>query len=76
LKRGKSGEAYNVGTGKETSILELAKLVNELTGNEGIVFEKPREGDIKRSYADISKLRALGFEPETDLRRDLERLLI
>ncbi|MEM1672058.1 MAG: NAD-dependent epimerase/dehydratase family protein [Archaeoglobaceae archaeon] len=75
LKRGKSGEAYNVGTGKETSILELAKLVNELTGNEGIVFEKPREGDIKRSYADISKLRALGFEPETDLRRDLEKLL-
>ncbi|MEM2030926.1 MAG: NAD-dependent epimerase/dehydratase family protein [Archaeoglobaceae archaeon] len=75
LKRGKSGEAYNVGTGKETSILELAKLVNELSGNEGIVFEKPREGDIKRSYADISKLRALGFEPETDLRRDLEKLL-
>ena len=75
LKRGKSGEAYNVGTGKETSILELAKLVNELTGNEGIAFEKPREGDIKRSYADISKLRALGFEPETDLRRDLEKLL-
>jgi len=75
LKRGKSGEAYNVGTGKETSILELAKLVNELSGNEGIVFEKPREGDIKRSYADISKLRALGFEPETDLRRGLEKLI-
>jgi len=34
------------------------------------VFDKPRKGDIRRSCADISKARKLGFEPKTDLRRD------
>jgi len=74
LKRGESGEAYNVGTGKETPILELAEIVNEISGNEGIIFDKPREGDIRRSVADIGKIRKLGFEPETDLRVDLEEI--
>lgn len=75
LEKGKSGETYNVGTGKETSILELAKIINELAGNDGMIFDKPRKGDIKRSFADISKIKALGFEPETNLKADLERII-
>lgn len=75
LKRGENGEAYNVGTGKETSILELAKLTIDIAGiNTKPVFDKPRKGDIRRSCADISKARKLGFEPETNLRRDLESI--
>jgi len=75
LKRGENGEAYNVGTGRETSILELAEIIMEIAGINGEpVFDKPRKGDIRRSCADISKARKLGFEPKTDLRRDLEEI--
>ncbi|MDK2877242.1 MAG: UDP-glucose 4-epimerase [Archaeoglobaceae archaeon] len=72
LKKGEGD--YNVGTGKETSILELAEIVMDLAGIDKIVFEKPREGDIRRSCADITKAKKLGFEPKTDLRRDLEEI--
>ena len=75
LKRGENGEAYNVGTGMETSILELAEIIMDIAGIEGKpVFDKPRPGDIRRSRANISKARELGFEPKTDLRRDLEKI--
>jgi len=75
LKRGERGEAYNVGTGRETSILELAEMTMDIAGmKEKPIFDKPREGDIRRSCADISKAKKLGFEPKTDLRRDIEEI--
>jgi UDP-glucose 4-epimerase len=75
LKKGENGEAYNVGTGRETSILELAKIVMDIAGIDGKpIFDKPRKGDIRRSCADISKARKLGFIPKTDLKRDLEEI--
>jgi nucleoside-diphosphate-sugar epimerase len=39
--RGESGEAYNLASGKEISILELAKLINEITGNKTPIDLKP-----------------------------------
>ena len=75
VKKGENGEAYNVGTGRETSILKLAEIVMDIAGMDGKpVFDKPRKGDIRRSCADISKAKKLGFEPKTDLRRDLEEI--
>ena len=32
-KLGSHGEVYNLATGKETTILQLAEIINELTGN-------------------------------------------
>jgi len=76
LKKGGNGEAYNVGTGRETSILELAEIVMDIAGIDGKpIFDKPRKGDIRRSCADISKAKRLGFEPNTNLKRDLEEIL-
>ena len=50
------GEIFNVGSGKPTSINELAKTIIELANvNSEISYEKSRTGDIKDSYADISK---------------------
>jgi len=73
LKKGKNGEVYNVGTGRETSILELAKTVIDITDIDiEPVFERPREEDIRRSYADMSKAKKLGFELKTNLRRDFQ----
>ena len=72
-----SGEIFNVGSGKPTSINELAKTVIELAGgNSKISYEKPRVGDIKDSYADISKAKKLlAFEPDVSLKDGLHTLL-
>jgi len=71
------GEVFNVGSGKPTSINELAKTVLDLAGVDlEIRYEKPRAGDIKDSYADISKAKKLlGYEPKVSLRDGLRVLL-
>jgi UDP-glucose 4-epimerase len=71
------GEVFNVGSGKPTSINELAKTILELAGVDlEIRYEKPRAGDIKDSYADISKAKKfLGYEPKISLRDGLRVLL-
>lgn len=75
MKRGKSCEAYNVGTGKETSILDLAEMILEIANLDlKPVFSEPRKGDIRRSCANIEKAKSIGFEPKTDLRRDLKEI--
>jgi UDP-glucose 4-epimerase len=63
------GEAYNVGSGVETSVLELAKTIQDVTHTDAsIEHVAPREGDIENSCADISKIRdELGYEPTVRL---------
>jgi UDP-glucose 4-epimerase len=71
------GEVFNIGSGAHTSVLELAKAVSELTGlNLEVLHDEPRLGDIKHSYADISKAeRLLGYRPKLSLREGLRTLL-
>jgi UDP-glucose 4-epimerase len=71
------GEVFNVGSGKPTSINMLAKTILESAGVDlTIRYEKARAGDIKDSYADISKAkRLLGYEPKVSLREGLLMLL-
>jgi nucleoside-diphosphate-sugar epimerase len=74
--RGKAGEVYNLASGVETTIGELAELVNELTGNKAPVDLKPsREWDRSgKRYGDPSKARdAIGFAAKTSLRDGLAR---
>jgi UDP-glucose 4-epimerase len=72
-----NGQVFNVGSGKPTTVNDLAKTVIELYGNDiDVQHEKPRVGDIKDSYADISKARnVLGFEPKFSLKNGLHALL-
>jgi UDP-glucose 4-epimerase len=71
------GEVFNVGSGKPLMIKDLAEEVIELTGGSShISYEKPRVGDIKNSYADISKGRKLlGYSPKVSLKDGLRVLL-
>jgi UDP-glucose 4-epimerase len=72
-----NGEVFNIGSGKPISIDKLAKVVLELTDkNIEIRYENARLGDIKNSYADISKARTLlGYEPTVSLRDGLQYLI-
>ncbi|WP_254547475.1 NAD-dependent epimerase/dehydratase family protein [Halomarina pelagica] len=71
------GEAYNVGTGRSVSILDLARLVADLTdGESDVTHVDPRPGDIEASRADISKARReLGYEPSVGLQDGLAALI-
>ena len=77
IERKAYNEVFNIGSGKQISILELARLIMRLANLEGEpVFDKPRPGDIKHSLADISKARKiLGFEPSIPLEKGLEDLI-
>jgi dTDP-L-rhamnose 4-epimerase len=70
-------EIFNIGTGKPSSILDLAEALIELFGKEVYpdVNYKFRSGDIRDCYADISKIKSLGFVPELSLRQGLEDLV-
>lgn len=69
-----NGGVFNVATGRQTSILELAMKVIEVTGTtSSIIFDKPRPEDIRHSLADISEIRKLGFEPEWSLEEGLKK---
>ena len=72
-----AGEVFNVGSGKPTSIDELAKTILDLSGADlEVRHELPRTGDIAASYADISKAkRLLGYEPKVDLWSGLRALV-
>lgn len=77
-ERGRPGEAYNLASGVETSILDLARLVNELTGNPAPIALAPaRDWDRSgRRFGDPRKaLAQLGFAAETGLRDGLARTI-
>lgn len=69
--KGVPGEVYNIASGKETSILELSMLINELTGNPaGIHFlpKRPWDNSGKRFASTHKAMRELGFKASIDLR--------
>jgi len=75
---GEPGEVYNLASGVETSIRDLAELVNELARNATPVeIAPPRDWDRSgQRYGSPAKASAqLGFEAEVSLRDGLERTI-
>jgi UDP-glucose 4-epimerase len=69
------GEVFQIATGQQTSIAELAEMVRGVVGGDlRVSHAAPRAADIKRSYSDIRKARdMLGWEPTVDLRDGLSK---
>jgi UDP-glucose 4-epimerase len=74
---GNSRVVANVGTGGETSVLELARAVNELCGNRSTIEHAPaRAGEILKSRAKVDRLREqLGVVAQTSLHDGLKATL-
>lgn len=72
------GEIFNIGSGKETTIEDLAETIIELSNSKSKILHKAeRKGDIKKTYADISKVKqVLGFVPRVDLQLGLRSLMM
>lgn len=74
---GAAYQALNVGTGRPTSIAEIARLLSALYNVplEPELTNKFRAGDIRHCIADVSKLTALGFKPSVTLEQGLRELV-
>jgi nucleoside-diphosphate-sugar epimerase len=73
LKPGINGEVVNLGNDKEISILNLARLIIELTSSRSeITFQPLPQDDPKRRRPDIGKAqKILGWTPQVTLREGL-----
>lgn len=71
------GQAVNVGSGKATSILDLAGLIADALDIhlEPLVPGAFRPGEIRHLISDTTRIRSLGFEPVVDLREGIARYL-
>jgi len=59
----------NIGCGEDLTIAELAKLVADVVGfRGGVRFDTSKPDGMPRKLLDVSRLRALGWAPRTDLR--------
>ena len=82
MEKGKRGEAYNIGNNQPTTILELAKIIRELTNSKSEIIvagfgkeTRLKEREIEYRQPDISKMKALGWEPKTMIREGIKKIL-
>jgi dTDP-L-rhamnose 4-epimerase len=72
------GHAFNIGSGRSVSVLEVAAALAEVMAIGGLepdITRKFRVGDIRHCFADIGLARAvLGYEPRVSLEEGLQEL--
>ncbi|MEO0011589.1 MAG: hypothetical protein RIQ39_1178, partial [Actinomycetota bacterium] len=67
-----SSEHLNIGTGEDLTIKELAELVAELAGFNGdLAWDTSKPDGTPRKVLDVSKAKALGWEPKISLREGI-----
>jgi UDP-glucose 4-epimerase len=75
---GCAGEDYNLASGEPVVLMTLAREIATLFGAPGVTLAptgRSFAGDTPRWYADISKLRAIGFAPSITLHDGLRRTI-
>ena len=73
-----SGVTLNVGSGRATSILEVARMLQRTMGSDvdPHVTGEYRVGDIRHNFADISHLQsAIGFRPSISIEQGIRRFV-
>ncbi len=72
-----AGSVYNIGTGVETSLLDVVAALERSCGATAqVTFAPGRTGDITRSVADITKAKEeLGWEPKASFQEGIANML-
>ena len=65
---------YNVGSGKDSTIKELAETIQKTVGHQGgIIWDTTKPDGTPRKLMDVSKLKSLGWEYSTELQQGIEK---
>lgn len=74
MEKGIGDGLYNVGTGTDLTIRELAETVMRVVGFKGrIAFDTGKPDGMPRKVLDVSRMSALGWRPRYDLEEGLRR---
>ena len=70
-----NNKVYNVGSGVNTSVLKVANKLKDLYDSdvEITISGNYRLGDIRHNYADLSKVKSIGFEPKVSFDEGIEK---
>ena len=77
LTRGKPGEIYNIGGGKELTNLELTRIILKMMGKSesSIIYVKDRLGHDRRYSVSYQKIEQLGYSPESEFHKNLKKTI-
>ena len=65
---------YNIGSGKDITIKELAETIQQVTGHQGdIIWDTKKPDGTPRKLIDVSKMATLGWEYSTELKEGIEK---
>jgi GDP-L-fucose synthase len=75
LEKYDSPEIVNIGCGEDISIHELAELICDVVGFDGeLAWDATKPDGTPRKLLDITKLRALGWQPTIPLRQGIAQI--
>ena len=65
---------YNVGSGEDITIKELAETIQKVTGHQGeIIWDSEKPDGTPRKLMDVSKMKKVGWEYTTELEKGIEK---
>ncbi|WP_289662505.1 GDP-L-fucose synthase family protein [Flavobacterium panacagri] len=65
---------YNVGTGSDVTIKELAEIIQKITGHKGeIIWDSSKPDGTPRKLLDVSKMHQLGWKHQIELYAGIEK---
>jgi GDP-L-fucose synthase len=65
---------YNVGTGEDLTIKELAETIQQITGHKGeIIWDSTKPDGTPRKLMDVSKMHDLGWKHQVDLEEGIQK---
>jgi len=74
MERNIGGGVYNVGTGTDVTIREVAEIVMNVVGFTGkIVFDRSKPDGTPRKLLDVSRMNLLGWHAQTQLRDGISK---
>lgn len=65
---------YNIGSGKDITIKELAETIQKVTGHQGeILWDSSKPDGTPRKLMDVSKMKKIGWQYTTELQEGIEQ---
>lgn len=70
-------ETYNLGTGKNTTLLELKDIIGECMGIDNVEYDPYNAiaGEAVNIKADVRKAKSLGWEPKRDIKDTIQKTI-